>query len=197
MFGITLRLFLTSLWISYVFQDKSHGCCVHNRCKFRRKLCGFHAATFHRLRILSSRILFCYTVVFLTFFPAATVFVLSDFLESDVWTISFKLLFLHLTFVFPCIVNVIKIDDKQDATLLIYLLLISSTCFGRCFRPSSGAYHCNYSFWYCPPMLLTKSVPHNTQHQPAAASVDNTRSCSYSDMRLMMGETSPETCRYD
>jgi hypothetical protein len=27
--------------------------------------------------------------------------------------------------------------------------------------------------------------------------VDNTRSCSYSDMRLMMGETSPETCRYD
>jgi hypothetical protein len=27
-----------------------------------------------------------------------------------------------------------------------------------------------------------------TQHQPAATSVDNTRSCSYSDMLLMMGE---------
>jgi len=27
-----------------------------------------------------------------------------------------------------------------------------------------------------------------TQHQPAAKTVDNTRSCSYSDMLLMMGE---------
>jgi len=48
--------------------------------------------------------------------------------------------------------------DKQDATILIYLLLIISTCFGRCFRPSSGAYHGNYSFWYCPPMLLLTGV---------------------------------------
>ena len=70
--------------------------------------------------------------------------------------------------------NIIIIDNQQDATILIYLFLISSTCFGRCFRPSSGAYHCNYSFWYCPPMLLL--------------AVDNTRSCSYSDMLLMMGE---------
>jgi hypothetical protein len=29
-------------------------------------------------------------------------------------------------------------------------------------------------------------VPHNTQHQPVATSVDNTRSCIYSDMLLMM-----------
>ena len=71
----------------------------------------------------------------------------------------------------------ITIDDQQDATILIYLLLISSTCFGRCFRPSSGAYHCNYRFWYCP-----------TQHRPATTLVDNTRSCSYSDMFLMMDE---------
>ena len=26
------------------------------------------------------------------------------------------------------------------------------------FRPSSGAYHCSYSFWYCPPMLLLAGV---------------------------------------
>ena len=32
---------------------------------------------------------------------------------------------------------------------MVYLLLIRSTCFGRCLRPSSGAYHYNYSFWYC------------------------------------------------
>ena len=29
------------------------------------------------------------------------------------------------------------------------LYCIVSYCFGRCFRPSSGAYHYNYSFWYC------------------------------------------------
>ena len=65
---------------------------------------------------------------------------------------------LSLTFVFPCIVSVITTDDQQDATALFYLLLISSTCFGRCFRPSSGAYHRNYSCWYCPPMLLLAGV---------------------------------------
>jgi len=43
------------------------------------------------------------------------------------------------------------IENQQDAPGMIYLLLISSTCFGRRFRPSSGAYHCNYSFLYCIP----------------------------------------------
>jgi len=33
-----------------------------------------------------------------------------------------------------------------------------------------------------------KSVPPNAQHQPAATLVDITRSCSYSDMLLMMGK---------
>ena len=37
----------------------------------------------------------------------------------------------NLTFVFPCIVSVITIDNQQDATILIYLLIISCTCFGR------------------------------------------------------------------
>ena len=50
-------------------------------------------------------------------------------------------------------------DDQQDATFwFIYLFLISSTCFGRCFRPSSGAFDCIYSFWYCPLMLLPAGV---------------------------------------
>jgi len=51
------------------------------------------------------------------------------------------------------------IDDQQDATFwLIYLYPISSTCFGQCFRPSSGALDCIYSFWYSPPMLLLTGV---------------------------------------
>ena len=89
----------------------------------------------------------------------------------------------NLTLMFPCIFSTIIIDNQQDATILIYLFLVISTCFGRCFRPSSGAYHCNYSFWYCCCWLVLR-----TQHQSAATSVDNIRSCSYSDVLLMMGE---------
>ena len=101
MLGTTnIKFVLTSSKISYVFQDTSNGCCVQNRCKFRRKLCSFQEATFHRLRILSIRILFRYTVVFLTLFTAVTVIVLSDSLESGVWSNSLKLFFLRLAVCF-------------------------------------------------------------------------------------------------
>jgi len=40
----------------------------------------------------------------------------------------------------------------------IYLFLVSSTCFGRCLHPSTGACDCIYSFWCCPPMLLPVDV---------------------------------------
>ena len=63
-----------------------------------------------------------------------------------------------LTFVLPRVASISAIDNQQAVTVTIYLLLISSTCFGRCFRLSSGAYHCNYSFWYCPSMLLLAGV---------------------------------------
>ena len=37
-------------------------------------------------------------------------------------------------------------DRQQDATIQVNLLfLVSSTCFGRCFRPSSGEFDCIYS----------------------------------------------------
>jgi len=59
--------------------------------------------------------------------------------------------------------TIIIIDNQEDATILIYLFLNSSTCFGRCFRPSSGAYHCNYS---CSPMVLLAGVSvRNTSQQ--------------------------------
>jgi hypothetical protein len=39
-------------------------------------------------------------------------------------------------------------SNQQDATIQVNLLfLVSSTCFGRCFRPSSGALGCIYSIW--------------------------------------------------
>ena len=40
-------------------------------------------------------------------------------------------------------------SNQQDATLQVNLLfLVSSTCFGRCFRPSPGALDCIYSFFF-------------------------------------------------
>ena len=40
--------------------------------------------------------------------------------------------------------SIIVIDDQKVATILVffYLFLISSTCFGRCIHPSSGALDC-------------------------------------------------------
>ena len=39
-------------------------------------------------------------------------------------------------------------SNQQDATSQVNLLfLVSSTCFGRCFRPSPGALVCIYSIW--------------------------------------------------
>jgi len=48
--------------------------------------------------------------------------------------------------------------NKMQLFWLIYLFLISSTCFELCFRPLSGALDCVYSFWYCPPVLLPADV---------------------------------------
>jgi len=50
------------------------------------------------------------------------------------------------------------ITDKMQLFWLIYIFLISSTCFGRCLRPSSGVLDCIYSIWYCPPVLLLAGV---------------------------------------
>jgi hypothetical protein len=41
---------------------------------------------------------------------------------------------------------------------LICLFLVCSTCFGRLFRPSSGAHDCIYSFSYCPPIPLLAGI---------------------------------------
>jgi hypothetical protein len=48
--------------------------------------------------------------------------------------------------------------NKMQLFWLIYLFLISSTCFGRCLRPSSGTLDHIYSFWYCPLVLLLAGV---------------------------------------
>ena len=48
--------------------------------------------------------------------------------------------------------------NKIQLFWLIYLFLVSSTCFGRRLRPSSGALDCIFSFLYRPPTLLPAGV---------------------------------------
>ena len=60
--------------------------------------------------------------------------------------------------------------NKMQLFWFIYLYPISSTCFGRCFRPSSGSLECIYSFWYCPPILLQAGVMDEVELLPAMAS---------------------------
>jgi len=41
-----------------------------------------------------------------------------------------------------------KVTNKDAIVQVNLLFLVGSTCFGRCFRPSSGALDCIYSFLY-------------------------------------------------
>ena len=67
------------------------------------------------------------------------------------------------------------------------------TCFRRFLRPSSGAHNCTYIFRYCQPILLLaatveeNSVPSRPRYQLVAVLVDDTWSCMYSYVLLMMG----------
>jgi hypothetical protein len=87
----------------------------------------------------------------------------------------------HLTFVYPCIVSIIVNDDQQDATILAYLFIPNQL----------------YMFW----AVFTHHQEHLTVfpadrtdlpsypwRRPVAVSVDNMRSCKYSQVLLMMGE---------
>jgi hypothetical protein len=57
-------------------------------------------------------------------------------------------------------------SNQQDATIQVNLLfLVSSTCFGRCFRPSSEALDCIYSIWSYSPKLLPAGVLDELKHR--------------------------------
>ena len=48
-----------------------------------------------------------------------------------------------------------NVNNQLDVTITVLLIIsISSTCFGRQFRPSSGALDCVYSLWYNAPTML-------------------------------------------
>jgi len=86
-----------------------------------------------------------------------------------------------------------NINSQLDATIIILLITsISSTCFGRWYRPSSGALDCVYSLWYETPTMLSagdqdEAEPH-PGHQQAASSVLYTTSFKHSLVLLRMDE---------
>jgi len=90
----------------------------------------------------------------------------------------------------------LKINSQLAATIIILLIIsIISTCFGRKFRPSSGALDCVYSLWYKAPKKWpavdqdeVELVPPHPGHQQAASSVLYTTSCKHSLVLLRMGE---------
>jgi hypothetical protein len=73
---------------------------------------------------------------------------------------------------------------KMQLFWLIYLFIISSTCFVRCLRPSSGTLDCIY-IWYCPPVLLLAGV------------MDEVPSYPWHQSSWWWAKTSHETCRTD
>jgi len=60
-----------------------------------------------------------------------------------------KIKLVDLTFIGPCIANILAEYNQQDATFLnLFIYVRRSTCFRRFFRPSSGALNCTYSVRY-------------------------------------------------
>ena len=85
-----------------------------------------------------------------------------------------------------------NINSRLDATMIILLTIsISSTCFGREFRPSSGALDCVYSLWYKAPTMLPAGDQDEvevTSSWSPASSVHYTTNCKHSLVLLRMGE---------
>jgi len=56
---------------------------------------------------------------------------------------------LHLTFIGPCIPNIFSEYNQEVSTIHnLFISVRRATCFGRVFRPSSGAQNCTYSVRY-------------------------------------------------
>ena len=85
-----------------------------------------------------------------------------------------------------------NIDTTRCNNNSIIVIPISSTCFGRWFRPSSGALDCDYSLWYNAPTMLRAgsldAVEPLPDYQPVTSWVHYTTSCKHSLVFMRMGE---------
>jgi len=100
------------------------------------------------LRIWSFCIIFC-TVLTIASFSVWTLFSVR---KLNLRNILFPSVFDVCVTVCHCQNNT---HSQLDAKIISSLIIsISSSCFGRWFRPSSGALDCVYSLWYKAPMML-------------------------------------------
>jgi hypothetical protein len=109
---------------------------------------------------------------------------------------------LHLTFMSPCIVIYYENNQQVAAIQVNLLFLVSSTCFGRCFGPSSGArLYLQYlvvctqtAANWCHGWVETQLIHDISQQQFGWILPDtvNTVKCSW-----WWVKTSPEACRVD
>ena len=89
------------------------------------------------------------------------------------------------------------IDDQQDATILVYLFIPTQLyMFRAMFSPIIRSTWLYLQLLILPTNVAAgwyhglggTAVPPHPWYQPAATSVDNIRSCKYSQVFLMMGE---------
>ena len=73
------------------------------------------------------------------------------------------------------------ITNNMQQYRFIYLFLVGSTCFGRCFGPSSGARDCIYSIWYSPPILLPAGFMDEMELSSISSTSCNTQSSAPED----------------
>ena len=125
---------------------------------------------------------FSFQLIFI-FFPGFRAFVLR-LLSHCFFT---SVYFLFLTFDIHISVHHKYISKLQpticNVSWFIYFY-IRFTCFRRFLRPSSGAQNSTYNFRYCQPILLLAASVSPTI---AAVLVDNTWSCMYSSVLMLMG----------
>ena len=116
---------------------------------------------------------FCILILYST--PGCLLWVLISFEVNFILQSFENYLHLPLRKIFLPLYN--KINNQLDAAIIILLIIsISSTCFGRWFRPSSGAADCVYSLRYNAPTVLS------------AGDVSPATSYKHSLVLLRMGE---------
>ena len=103
----------------------------------------------------------------------------------------------NLTFLCPCMSSITANDEQQDATILVCLFISNQLYM---FRAMPSLIIRN-TWLYLQLLILSTDIaagcchgwvgtagPPHPWHQPAAISVDNIRSCKYSQVFLMMSE---------
>jgi hypothetical protein len=102
---------------------------------------------------------------------------LSNTDQKHKWSLVITYRGLNLTFIGPCIVIYsYSTTNRMHLFLKLFILVKHATCFGRSFRPSSGAQDCTYSNRHMSKQLLLPAASEDEMesvyvwHMPVAVS---------------------------